>query len=75
MSSKEFLCLWCGRFTESRSLDGMADCDRKECVQRRDYDGESDRTGGLKYWRHGKIYQYDPQGMFIRTHEGEPLEP
>ncbi len=36
MGSKEGLCLWCGRFTESRAEDGLADCDRPECITKRD---------------------------------------
>lgn len=45
MSSKDGLCLWCGRWTESRAEDGLADCDRPECIENRDYD-DSDMGSG-----------------------------
>jgi hypothetical protein len=64
MSSKEGLCLWCGRFTESRSLDGFADCDREECVTGREYADAMDRAGGIKFWLSGDIWQYDQNGEF-----------
>lgn len=41
MGDKSGLCLWCGRWTESRAEDGLADCDRPECIARRDYSGET----------------------------------
>jgi hypothetical protein len=44
MGSKEGLCLWCGRWTESRAEDGLADCDRPECIAKRDYT-DSDLRG------------------------------
>jgi hypothetical protein len=34
------LCLWCGRWTESKAEDGLADCDRQECIEKRDYSDE-----------------------------------
>lgn len=48
MSSKEDLCLWCGRFTESRAADGRADCDRRDCIEQRDYGIPENRAGGIK---------------------------
>lgn len=36
MGSKDGLCLWCGRFTESRAKDGLAECERPECIENRD---------------------------------------
>lgn len=30
MGSKESLCMWCGRFTEEKASDGLADCDRTD---------------------------------------------
>lgn len=37
MGDKSGLCLWCGRFTELKAPDGLADCDRHECIAKRDY--------------------------------------
>ena len=48
MASKEDLCLWCGRFTQSRASDGLADCNRPECVEKREYLDDFDRLGGIK---------------------------
>ena len=39
MSDKSGLCMWCGRWTETRAEDGLADCDRPDCIINRDYDG------------------------------------
>lgn len=48
MSDKSGLCAFCGRFTESKALDGLADCDRPECIQTRVYEDEFDKAGGIK---------------------------
>ena len=40
MSDKSGLCMWCGRWTESRAEDGLADCDRPDCIAQRDYSDE-----------------------------------
>lgn len=45
MSTKENLCLWCGRYTELKADDGLADCDRPECVAKRVYQDEFDKQG------------------------------
>lgn len=48
MSDKSCLCLWCGRYTTSKALDGLADCDRPECIAKREYEDDFDRAGGIK---------------------------
>ena len=65
MSSKEGLCLWCGRWTENRSLDGMADCNRQDCVLKREYVDEFDKKGGMKLAVYSGIYLYDTAGNFV----------
>ena len=71
MSSKEGLCLWCGRWTENRSLDGMADCNRQDCVLKREYVDEFDMKGGTKYLigtpPEANIYLYDTEGNWVAT--------
>ena len=68
MSSKEGLCLWCGRWTENRSLDGMADCNRQNCVSKRKYLDKFDTIGGRKVcWTDGKIYLYDRGWNLVAT--------
>ncbi|MGH3608881.1 MAG: hypothetical protein ACRDRD_12440 [Pseudonocardiaceae bacterium] len=37
MGDKSGLCMWCGRWTESRAEDGLADCNRPDCITERDY--------------------------------------
>ena len=68
MSSKEGLCLWCGRFTENRALDGMADCNRLACVIKREYVDEFDMKGGKKevnLAEDGSIDLYDTNGELV----------
>lgn len=36
------LCMWCGRFTTLKAADGLADCDRPDCLERRDPDDDWD---------------------------------
>lgn len=42
MGSKEGLCMWCGRYTDLRAADGLADCNRPECIEKRVYDDPSE---------------------------------
>jgi hypothetical protein len=35
MGDKSNLCLWCGRFTEKKGSDGLAECDRPDCIANR----------------------------------------
>lgn len=55
MGDKSGLCLWCGRWTELRALDGQADCDRYECMQKRRYEDEFDFAGGVRWYPSGEI--------------------
>lgn len=55
MGDKSGLCLWCGRWANGAvALDGLADCDRADCIAKRNYkkDGddfdEFDLAGGIK---------------------------
>jgi hypothetical protein len=42
VGDKSGLCLWCGRFTELRDKQGMAQCDRPGCVTKREHDRDCD---------------------------------
>lgn len=55
MGSKEGLCLWCGHFTNSRAMDGLADCDTPDCINTRNYENSDDRAGGVKTIEDGYI--------------------
>ena len=43
MSDKSGLCMWCGRWTERRAVDGLADCDRPECIVKRVHEDDAER--------------------------------
>lgn len=43
------ICLWCGRWANGAvALDGLADCDRPDCIDKRVYEDEFDLAGGVK---------------------------
>ncbi len=44
MGDKSGLCLWCGRWTERKAADGLADCDRPDCLANRDYENDAERA-------------------------------
>lgn len=63
MGSKENLCMWCGRFTLNKGLDNLPDCNRKQCIQRRNYAPGPDEpadafdvAGGIKVLIGGQPY-------------------
>lgn len=49
MGDKSNLCVWCGRFTEGKARDGLADCTRRDCIEKRVYEDDFDFAGGIRW--------------------------
>lgn len=38
MGDKSGLCMYCGRWTALQAPDGLAECDRPDCIEKRKYE-------------------------------------